>query len=140
MKQVFHTPKAPAPVGPYSQAIEIDGQVFFSGQIAFDPEAGEMVAGDAAAHAEQALKNLGAVLEAAGLSFDDVVKTSVFIVDMAEYPAINAVYASFFKQPLPTRTTVAVASLPRGSLFEVDAIAIRSGNNASPSLLATSGA
>lgn len=99
-----------------------------------------MVAGDAAAHAEQALKNLGAVLEAAGLSFDDVVKTSVFIVDMAEYPAINAVYASFFKQPLPTRTTVAVASLPRGSLFEVDAIAIRSGNNASPSLLATSGA
>jgi 2-iminobutanoate/2-iminopropanoate deaminase len=125
MKQVIHSTNAPQPLGPYSQAISVDRQVFLSGQVAIDLRTGELVDGDIAVHAERVLSNLGAVLEAAGLTYDDVVKTTVFLARIEDYDALNAVYAKFFTSQQPARATVAVAALPRGSLLQIDAVAIR---------------
>jgi 2-iminobutanoate/2-iminopropanoate deaminase len=117
--------KAPAPIGPYSQAIRTsDSLVFVSGMIALDPRSGDLVGSDAAAQAEQALKNLGAVLEAAHMTYANVVKTTVFLLDMNDFAAVNAVYAKFFDANKPARSTVAVVGLPKGARVEVDAIAV----------------
>lgn len=124
MAEAIHTGKAPAPIGPYSQAIRAaDNTVFCSGMIAIDPESGEFVEGDAAAQADRALKNLGAILEAAHLTYANVVKTTVFLLDMSDFAAVNAVYAKYFNANKPARSTVAVAGLPKGARVEVDAIA-----------------
>jgi len=116
---------APAPIGPYSQAIESGGFVFCSGQIALDPQSGEIVAGGVVAEARQVLSNLRAVLAEAGLDFADVVKTTIYLVDLADFAKVNEIYAEFVKQPFPARATVGVAALPKGAKVEIDLVARR---------------
>lgn len=127
------SPNAPAPIGPYSQAVLVGDDVYCSGQVALDPVTGELHGTDAAAQAERVLVNLGAVLEAAGLHFSDVVKTTIYLLDMSDFAAVNDVYARFFKEAKPARSTVAVAGLPRGARVEIDAVA-RKVRSASPAL------
>ena len=124
MGEAIRSDKAPAPIGPYSQAIRANDHLFVSGMIALDPQSGELVGSDAAAQADRALQNLGAVLEAGGLGFADVVKTTVFLIDMNDFAAVNAVYAKYFDANKPARSTVAVAGLPKGARVEIDAIAV----------------
>ncbi len=122
-RSAISTDHAPGAIGPYSQAIASDGLVFCAGQVGFDPATGILVEGGVAAQAERALRNLVAVLAAAGLTFDDVVKTTIFLADMADFGAVNEVYGRFVGDPPPARSTVAVAALPRGALVEIEAIA-----------------
>lgn len=114
---------APAPIGPYSHAIRVNGFVFCSGQTPIDPATGALVDGDISAQAAQALTNVAAVLAAAGLTFANVVKTTIFLVDMNDFAAVNAVYADRLGESKPARSTVAVAALPRGARVEIEAIA-----------------
>lgn len=124
MRKRIYTPNAPEPIGPYSQAIDAEGVLFCSGQIPIDPQTGELVAGDVAAQAERALRNLEAVLKAAGKSFDDVVKTTLYLTDMADFAAVNAVYDRYFGSVKPARSTVAVAALPKNARIEIDCVAL----------------
>ena len=119
----IHTDKAPAAVGPYSQAIEVNGMVYSSGQIPLDPATGELVEGDVQAQAHQVFKNLQAVLEAAGTSMDKVVKTLCLLDDIADFAAFNEVYAEYFTEK-PARSCFAVDALPKGALCEVEVIAV----------------
>ena len=123
-KYVIATPEAPAAVGPYSQAIKANGFVFTAGQLGLDPATGKLAGDDVASQAKQALINITAVLEAAGTSIDNVVKTTVFLTDMADYKAVNAVYATFFTDTPPARSAVEVAALPLGGLVEIETIAL----------------
>lgn len=117
---------APAAVGPYSQAVEHAGWIFASGQIPLDPETGALVPGDVEAQTRRVLANLRAVLETAGASLDDVVRTTIFLTDLAHFARVNAVYAEYFTgEPRPARATVQVAALPLGAAVEIDAIAAR---------------
>jgi 2-iminobutanoate/2-iminopropanoate deaminase len=124
MRQQVETKNAPAAIGPYSQAIKAGGLVFVSGQIPIDPATGEFVAGGIAEQTDRVLKNLAAVLEAAGSGLDKVVKTTVFLADMKEFSGMNEVYATFFASPPPARATVAAAGLPRDARVEIEAIAL----------------
>jgi 2-iminobutanoate/2-iminopropanoate deaminase len=124
LRERIHTDNAPAAIGPYSQAIKAGGFVFVSGQIPTDPQTGQFVPGGIAEQTEQVLKNLKAVLEAAGSSLDQIVKTTVFLADMKEFSGMNEVYARFFSGPPPARATVAVASLPRDARVEIEAVAL----------------
>lgn len=117
------TQHAPAPIGPYSQAIQSGSDLYCSGQIPLDPATGQLVEGDITAQTERVLENLGAVLCAAGYHYVDVIKTTIFLVDMSDFPAVNAVYERYFEANKPARSTVAVAALPRGARVEIDAIA-----------------
>lgn len=117
-------PDAPQAIGPYSQAIRAGQFLFLSGQIPLDPVTGEVVAGDVRAQTRRVLENMGAVLAAADLSFDSVVKTTVFLVDLAEFGAMNEVYGTVFTDPAPARSTVQVSRLPRDVRVEIEAIAI----------------
>jgi 2-iminobutanoate/2-iminopropanoate deaminase len=121
------TGSAPAALGPYCQAITLNGMVYCSGQIALDPATGQLVEGDVRAQTRRALQNLSAVLEAAGSSLAGVVKTTVFLTDMGNFTAMNEVYATFFDDTPPARSTVAVAELPKGAQVEIEAIAERNG-------------
>ena len=116
---------APAPIGPYSQAVESGGWLFCSGQIALDPATGDIVPGGVGAEARQVLANLAAVLAEAGLAFGDVVKTTIYLVDLADFATVNAIYGECFRAPFPARATVGVAALPRGARVEIEAIARR---------------
>ena len=118
-------PQAPKAVGPYSVAIQTDGFVFCSGQLGLDPATSELVAADIETQTRQALTNLKNVLEAAGTSIEKVVKTTVFLKDMADFPKMNFVYSEFFPSTPPARSTVAVAGLPKGGLVEIEATALR---------------
>lgn len=118
------TDKAPAAIGPYSQAVEVDRILYTSGQIAIDPAAGRIVAADIAGQAEQCCKNLGAILEAAGLTFNNVVKTTCFLAEIADFKTFNAVYEKYFVSK-PARSCVAVKDLPAGALCEIELIAER---------------
>ncbi|HET6894240.1 MAG TPA: RidA family protein [Candidatus Baltobacteraceae bacterium] len=120
---MIRTDKAPAPIGPYSQAILAGNELFCSGQIAIDPATGELSGADAAAQAQRVLKNLGAVLEAAQMSYGNVVKTTIFLVDMNDFASVNEVYAKYFDAAKPARSTIAVAALPKGARVEIEAIA-----------------
>jgi 2-iminobutanoate/2-iminopropanoate deaminase len=124
-RQAVSTAGAPAAIGPYSQGIDTEGLVFCSGQLGLDPATGDLVEGGVEAQAERALRNLQAVLDAAGATFGDVVKTTIFLVDIADFAAVNAVYARFMPDPPPARSTVGVAALPKGGRVEVEAIARR---------------
>jgi 2-iminobutanoate/2-iminopropanoate deaminase len=117
------TGDAPAPIGPYSQAIRAGNLLFCSGQTPLDPATGELVEGDIGVHTARALQSIGAVLAAAGLGFENVVKTTIFLVDMNDFAAVNAAYERVFGESKPARSTVAVAALPRGSRVEIEAIA-----------------
>ena len=124
MRQRIQTENAPAAIGPYSQAIKANGFVFVSGQIPIDPQTGEFVEGGISEQTARVLKNLSAVLEAAGSSLDQVVKTTVFLADMKEFSGMNEVYANFFPGPPPARATVAAAGLPRDARVEIEAVAL----------------
>jgi 2-iminobutanoate/2-iminopropanoate deaminase len=123
-RQALSTADAPGAIGPYSQGIAAGDLVFCSGQLGLDPASGILVEG-VEAQAERSLRNLSAVLDAAGVGFADVVKTTIFLVDMGDFAAVNAVYARFMTDPPPARSTVAVAALPKGGLVEIEAIARR---------------
>ncbi len=121
--KVVSSEAAPATIGPYSQAVQVGGLLFCSGQISLDPVSGEMVDGDVTAQTTQVMKNLAAVLTAAGASFDDVVKTTIFLVDMQDFAAVNQVYGDCFAGHKPARSTVAVKALPRGARVEIEVVA-----------------
>jgi 2-iminobutanoate/2-iminopropanoate deaminase len=123
-RQAISTGGAPGAIGPYSQGIRSGDMVFCSGQLGLDPVSGELVDG-VEAQADRSLRNLQSVLDAAGLSFDDVVKTTIFLADIGDFAAVNAVYAKFMPDPPPARSTFQVAALPKGGLVEIEAIARR---------------
>ncbi|HEY7833104.1 MAG TPA: Rid family detoxifying hydrolase [Ktedonobacterales bacterium] len=127
-REPIATTAAPAAIGPYSQAIASGNLIFASGQIALDPATGQLVAGDVQDQTRRALDNVKAVLAAAGSSLDQVVKTTVFLTKMADFTAMNEVYATYFTAAPPARSTVAVAELPRGAAVEVEVIALRAGS------------
>jgi 2-iminobutanoate/2-iminopropanoate deaminase len=122
-KELVTTDKIAAPVGPFSPALRTGDFVYVSGQVAQDPATGRLIGGDVAAQTEQTLKNLRTLLDAAGKGFADVIKVSVFLADMRDFAAMNAVYARHFEAPYPVRTTVAVAALPLGAAVEIDLVA-----------------
>lgn len=124
-RRAVSTSAAPSAVGPYSQAIAASDLVFCSGQVGLDPATGELVEGGIEAQSERTLKNLSAVLDAAGCSMADVVKTTCFLADIADFATFNAIYARFFPDPPPARSTFQVAALPKGARVEVEAIAVR---------------
>lgn len=123
MKKVIATAAAPSAIGPYSQAIKVGSFVYTSGQIPIDPATGQFVEGGIEAQARQSLLNVQAILKEAGATMDNVVKTTVFLADMNDFAAVNAVYAEFFTEPFPARSAVAVKSLPKGALIEIEVVA-----------------
>lgn len=125
MKKVIKTPNAPAAIGPYSVGISTGALLFTAGQIGLEPKTGQMVEGGVEAEARQALTNLKAILEAAGSGLEKVVKTTVFLKDMADFAKVNAIYAEYFVENPPARSAVAVAALPKNALVEIEAIAMQ---------------
>ncbi|QCX32472.1 RidA family protein [Caloramator sp. E03] len=123
-KIVINTSNAPAAIGPYSQAIKVGNFIFTSGQIPIDPKSGEIVSKDIKSAAIQCLENLKAVLEAAGSSINEVVKTTVFLKDMNDFAAVNEIYATYFTEKMPARSAVQVAKLPKDAMVEIEAVAI----------------
>ena len=122
--KAINTKNAPAAIGPYSQAIEVNGFVYTSGQLPIDPATGEFAGSDIKSQAEQSLKNVKAILEEAGLTMKNVVKTTVFLADMADFAAMNEVYSAYFSEPYPARSAVAVKTLPKGALVEIECVAV----------------
>ncbi|MGN0037280.1 MAG: RidA family protein [Bacteroidaceae bacterium] len=125
MKKVIFSEKAPAAIGPYSQAIEAGGMVFVSGQLPVDASTGEFAPGGVSEQTRQSLENMRHILTEAGLTMDNVVKTTVFLADMALFAEMNAVYATYFEGAFPARSAVAVKALPKGALVEIECIAVR---------------
>ena len=123
MKKVIKTTKAPAAIGPYNQAIQVGNLVYTSGQIPIDPATGNFVEGGIKEQTRQSLLNVKAILEEAGLTMSDVIKTTVFMVDMNDFSDMNAVYSEFFPEPYPARSAVAVKTLPKGALVEIEVVA-----------------
>lgn len=123
-KQIINTEKAPSPIGPYNQAVKANGMLFISGQVAFVPATGELELGSIEAEAHQVMKNLTAILEEAKISFDHVVKTTIFLSDMGLFAKVNEVYGAYFKGDFPARETIAVKGLPRGVNVEISMIAV----------------
>jgi len=122
-KQTIHHTGAPAPIGPYSPAVVVGDLVFTSGQIAMDPSSGRLIEGDAAAQTDQIMRNLRVLLEASGASFGKVVKTTIFLVDLADFATVNETYGKYFTATPPARSTVQVSALPKGARVEIEAIA-----------------
>ena len=125
MKKVIFTEKAPAAIGPYSQAIEANGMVFLSGQLPVDPATGEFAPGGVAEQTTQCFENIKSVLAAAGLTTANIVKTTVFLADMSLFAEMNAVYATYFECDFPARSAFAVKALPKGALVEIESIAVK---------------
>lgn len=123
-KQIIHTDRAPAAIGPYSQAVRAGGTVYFSGQIPLDPASGNLVDGDIAVQARRAFDNLKAVAEAAGGSLDQVVRLGLYLTDLSQFAAVNSVMQEYFAAPFPARSTIEVSGLPKGAAFEVDAVMV----------------
>lgn len=123
-KQVINTPAAPAPIGPYNQSVLANGMLFISGQIALNPETNELVTTDIATETHQCMRNLEAVLKAGGLNFNNVVKSTIFLIDMSLFAQVNEVYGSYFAANYPARETVAVKGLPKGVNVEISMIAV----------------
>jgi 2-iminobutanoate/2-iminopropanoate deaminase len=125
MKKIFSTSKAPAAIGPYSQAVEMSHTLYVSGQIPIDPVTGKLVDGDITGQTEQVFKNIQAILDVAGYSFNDVVKSTCLLSDMVNFKAMNEVYARYYPQKQPARAAFAVKELPMGALIEIDTIAMK---------------
>ena len=123
-KQIIHTDHAPAAIGPYSQAVRAGNTVYFSGQIPLDPATGNLVDGDIAAQARRAFDNLKAVAEAAGGSLEQIVRLGLYLTDLSQFAAVNAVMQEYFAAPYPARSTIEVSGLPKGAAFEVDAVMV----------------
>jgi 2-iminobutanoate/2-iminopropanoate deaminase len=124
MKKIISTSEAPAAVGPYSQAVRVGSTLYCAGQIPLDPKSGQIVSGGIEEQTRRVLENVGAVLRAEGLSFDAVVKTTIFLTDLADFQTVNEIYGSYFKQQPPARSTVQVTALPRGARVEIEVIAV----------------
>ena len=122
-KQIINTNQAPAPIGPYSQAVQFGNMIFISGQIAIIPETGELVKGNIKDETEQVMKNLKAILNEAGMDFSNIIKSSIFLMDMGKFADVNEVYGTYFKENFPARETVQVAGLPKGVQVEISVIA-----------------
>lgn len=125
MKKIISTPHAPNAIGPYSQAVEINGMLFISGQIPIDPETGKIVEGDITEQTTRVMKNIGAILERAGYSFNDVVKSTCLLSDMNNFSAMNAVYGAYYSENPPARAAYGVVKLPMGALIEIETIAVK---------------
>ena len=125
MKKVINTPKAPAAIGPYSQAIEANGTLYVSGQIPINPTIGKIEGLDISSQTEQVFKNISAILEEAGYTFGDVVKSTVYLSDMADFAGMNEVYKKYYPSEYPARAAFAVKALPLGSLVEIETIAVK---------------
>lgn len=125
MNTEIHTDNAPAAIGPYSQAVQAGGTVYVSGQIPIDPAVGELVPGGIAEQTRQSLRNIRSILEAAGYSMKDVVKTTVLLADIADFSGMNEVYAEFFEEPYPARAAFQAAAIPKGAKVEIECIAVR---------------
>lgn len=123
MKKVISTPNAPAAIGPYSQAIQVGNLIYTSGQIPIDPATGQFVEGGIKEQTRQSLSNIQAILQEAGLTMASVVKTTVFLADMADFADMNSIYAEFFTEPYPARSAVAVKTLPKNALVEIEVVA-----------------
>ena len=123
MKKMISTPKAPAAIGPYSQAIQVGNLIYTSGQIPIDPATGQLVEGGIKEQTRQSLSNIQAILQEAGLTMASVVKTTVFMADMADFADMNSIYAEFFTEPYPARSAVAVKTLPKNALVEIEVVA-----------------
>ena len=123
-RTAIHSDRAPAAIGPYSQATRAGNLVFFSGQIPLDPATGELVGGDIAAQTRRAFDNLKAVCEAAGGTMDDIARVGLYLTDLSQFAAVNAVMGEYFTQPYPARSTIEVPALPKGAAFEVDAVMV----------------
>ncbi len=128
MKKVISTSDAPGAIGPYSQAVRSGSFLFCSGQIPLDPKSGEIVPGDITAQTQRVLDNIAAILKADGLTFDDVVKTTIFLTNLGDFQIVNKIYGSYFKQDPPARSTVQVAALPKGANVEIEVIAATDDN------------
>ena len=126
MKKIISTTNAPAAIGPYSQAVEVNGTLYISGQIPLVPATGKLAEGDIAAQTHQVFANIKAILAEAGYTLGDVVKTTVFMADMNDFAAMNEVYGSYFTENCPARAAVAVKALPKGALLEIETVAVRS--------------
>ncbi len=124
MKKIISTSEAPAAIGPYSQAVRSGNFLFCSGQIPLDPKSGQIVSGDIAAQTRRVLDNIGAVLKAEGLTFESIVRTTIFLTDLADFQTVNETYGSYFKQQPPARSTVQVSALPKGANVEIEVIAV----------------
>ncbi len=127
MKKIVSTTEAPAAVGPYSQAVRIGPMLFTAGQIPLDPQSGQIVSEDVAEQTKRVLENLTAVLKAENMNFSNIVKTTVFMTNLADFQTMNDIYAGYFKDSPPARSTVQVAALPRGAQVEIEAVAVASG-------------
>ena len=127
MKKIISTAEAPAAIGPYSQAVRVGSTLYCAGQIPLDPKTGQIVAGDITDQTNRVMQNIAAVLQAAGLSFDHVVKTTIFLSDFADFQTVNGIYGSFFKKDPPARSTVQAAALPRNAKVEIEVIAVDEG-------------
>ncbi len=125
MKRIIKTDAAPAAIGPYSQAVEINGTLYISGQVAIDPVTGKLAEGDVKVQTQQVMKNIEAILKAAGYSFADVVKSTCFLTDMANFKAMNEVYGQYYFENQPARAAFAVKELPLGALIEIETIAVK---------------
>lgn len=123
-KQIINTPDAPAPIGPYSQAVQVDNTLFLSGQVAINPETGNLETGDIQTETNQVMQNLKAVLKSAGMDFTNVVKTTIFLSDMNLFSAVNEVYGKYFSSDFPARETVAVKTLPKSVNVEISMVAV----------------
>jgi 2-iminobutanoate/2-iminopropanoate deaminase len=124
IRKIIHTRSAPEPIGPYSQAVVCGNMVYTSGQIAIDPETGELITGDVDAQAMRVLENLKAVLGAAGSSLDSVIRTTIYLKNMGDFPRVNEIYAGYFGKSMPARSTVEVSRLPKDVLIEIDCIGV----------------
>jgi 2-iminobutanoate/2-iminopropanoate deaminase len=127
VKQALSSTSAPKAIGPYSSALRAGNLLFISGQVPADPSTGQMIAGDMAAQTRRVLDNIGALLQAGGLTFSDVARTTVYLADMDDFPAMNEAYRSYFSEPYPARSTIQAARLPRDARIEIDAIAVAEG-------------
>jgi 2-iminobutanoate/2-iminopropanoate deaminase len=124
MKEIIQTSMAPAPIGPYSQAVKVGNLIFLSGQIAIDPATGELLTQDLTVETHQVMQNIGAVLQSQGLSYSHIVKTSIFLKNMGDFAQVNQIYGSYFESDFPARETVEVAGLPKGVNVEISVIAV----------------
>ena len=125
MKKIIHTPNAPAAIGPYSQAVEAGGMLFISGQVPIDPETGKVIEGGITEQTEQVMKNIGAILEEAGYSYTDVIKSTCLLSDMANFKAMNDVYGKYYPENPPARAAFAVKELPLDVMIEIETIAVK---------------
>ena len=140
MKKIISTSEAPAAVGPYSQAVRVGSTIYCAGQIPLDPKSGQIVSKDISEQTRRVLDNISAVLRAEGLSFQNIVKTTIFLADLADFQTVNEVYASYFNQAPPARSTVQVAALPKDARIEIEAIAVVDNDSSSGDVAAdTSG-